>query len=86
MQLKTLLLASLLCLNCVVQAAAGNERVDAVLQKVASHSFHPLNDDHSVTNDCKAGKMGLQTSTIRTGDYDLWHQAADDRLDCYVRT
>jgi hypothetical protein len=61
MHLKTLSLASLICIciNCVVQAAVGNERVEAVLRKVASHSFHPLNDGHSFTNDRKVGKHGI---------------------------
>lgn len=59
MLLKILSLASLVCLTCIGQVAAGNERVEAVLQKVASHSFHPLNEDHSFTNDRGVRKHGI---------------------------
>lgn len=59
MRLKTLSLALLNCLICVVQVAAGDERVEKVLQKVASHSFHPLDEDHSFTMDRGVGKHGI---------------------------
>ena len=59
MRLEILSIASFICLTCFGHIATGNDRVAAVFQKVASHSFHPLNEDHSFTNDRKLGKHGI---------------------------
>lgn len=59
MRLQILSIASLISLACFVRIAACNERVEAVFEKLADHSFHPLNEDHSFTNDRDMGKHGI---------------------------
>lgn len=59
MRVQILSIASLISLACFVGVATGNERVEAVFEKLADHSFHPLNADHSFTNDRDLGKHGI---------------------------